>query len=143
MQSFLNIHWNINPEIFRIGGFGIRYYSLMFGMAFLFSYLILSKMYKRENVSIQLLDKLAIFIVLGTLNASAFWELWRIIPQTFVLFIRLNARLTRYYSLFCLEKKGKMKKYCLKKLMCCFCLFHRGMVDVSFYFDYNFFKANL
>ncbi len=65
--NLIHIHWNINPEIFRIGGFGIRYYSLMFGMAFLFGYLILSKIYKRENVSIHLLDKLTIFIVLGTL----------------------------------------------------------------------------
>lgn len=67
MQSFLNIRWDINPEIFRIGGFAIRYYSLMFGMAFLFSYLILSKIYRRENISIHLLDKLTIFIILGTL----------------------------------------------------------------------------
>lgn len=67
MQSFLNIQWNINPEIFRIGGFAVRYYSLMFAAAFYFSYRILSKIYKREIVSIHLLDKLAIFIILGTL----------------------------------------------------------------------------
>ena len=67
MQSFLNIHWNINPEIFRIGGFAIRYYSLMFAAAFYFSYQILSKIYKRESISIHLLDKLAIFLILGTL----------------------------------------------------------------------------
>jgi len=67
MQSFLIIHWNINPEIFRIGGFAIRYYSLMFAAAFFFSYLILSKTYRREDKSIRLLDKLTIFIVLGTL----------------------------------------------------------------------------
>lgn len=67
MESFLNIYWNINPEIFRIGGFAIRYYSLMFAAAFLLSYVVLSKIYKRENVSIHLLDKLTIFIVVGTL----------------------------------------------------------------------------
>lgn len=67
MQFFLNIHWNINPEIFRIGGLAVRYYSLMFAAAFYFSYLILSKIYKRESVSIHLLDKLAIFVILGTL----------------------------------------------------------------------------
>lgn len=67
MHSFLNIYWNINPEIFRIGGFAIRYYSLMFAAAFYFSYLILSKIYIRENVSIYFLNKLLIFVVLGTL----------------------------------------------------------------------------
>jgi prolipoprotein diacylglyceryl transferase len=66
-MQFLYINWNINPEIFRIGGFAIRYYSVMFAAAFYLSYKILSKIYKRENISIHLLDKLTIFIVLGTL----------------------------------------------------------------------------
>lgn len=39
----------------------------MFAAAFLFSYLVLSKIYKHENVSVHLLDKLSIFIILGTL----------------------------------------------------------------------------
>jgi phosphatidylglycerol---prolipoprotein diacylglyceryl transferase len=66
-MQLLYIKWNINPEIFRIGGFAIRYYSLMFAAAFLFSYILLSKIYNRENISIHLLDKLTIFMVLGTL----------------------------------------------------------------------------
>jgi phosphatidylglycerol---prolipoprotein diacylglyceryl transferase len=66
-MEFLFIKWNINPEIFRIGGFAIRYYSLMFAAAFYFSYRILSEIYKRENVSIFFLNKLLVFVVLGTL----------------------------------------------------------------------------
>jgi len=63
----LYINWNIDPEIFRIGGFALRYYSLMFVMAFAGSYFILSKIYTKENVSIHLLNKLAIFVFIGTL----------------------------------------------------------------------------
>ncbi len=63
----LQIHWNINPEIFRIGGFALRYYSIMFVLAFYFSYQILSKIYTKEKVSIQFLNKLTIYIFLGTL----------------------------------------------------------------------------
>lgn len=66
-MQLLYIHWNINPEIFRIGGFGIRYYSIMFALAFFFSYKLLSKIYGRENVSIEFLNKLAIYIFFGTL----------------------------------------------------------------------------
>lgn len=66
-MQLLYINWNINPEIFRIGGFGLRYYSIMFALAFYFSYLILSKIYTKENVSIQLLNKLTIYVFLGTL----------------------------------------------------------------------------
>lgn len=63
----LYINWNIDPEIFRIGGFALRYYSLMFALAFIGSYIILSKIYVKENVSVHLLNKLAIFIFIGTL----------------------------------------------------------------------------
>lgn len=63
----LYINWNIDPEIFKIGGFALRYYSLMFVMAFAGSYFILSKIYAKENVPVQLLSKLAIFVFVGTL----------------------------------------------------------------------------
>jgi prolipoprotein diacylglyceryl transferase len=63
----LYINWNIDPEIFRIGGFAVRYYSIMFALAFIGSYLILSKIYVKENVSLQLLNKLFIFVFIGTL----------------------------------------------------------------------------
>ena len=32
MRSYIN--WNINPKIFKIGGFAIRYYSIIFVLAF-------------------------------------------------------------------------------------------------------------
>lgn len=67
MQTFLQITWNINPEIFRIDGFALRYYSVMFVLAFYFSYLLLSKTYRSENVSIELLNRLSIFIFIGML----------------------------------------------------------------------------
>lgn len=66
----LHISWNINPEIFRVGGFALRYYSVMFLFAFLFSYLLLSAIYKRENVSVALLNKLSIFIFIGTIAGA-------------------------------------------------------------------------
>ena len=63
----LYINWNIDPEIFRIGGFALRYYSVMFAFAFVFSYFLLSKIYKKENISQQLLHTLSIYIFIGTL----------------------------------------------------------------------------
>jgi phosphatidylglycerol:prolipoprotein diacylglycerol transferase len=39
----------------------------MFALAFIFSYILLSKIYKKENVSLSLLNKLAIFIIVGTI----------------------------------------------------------------------------
>lgn len=66
----LYITWNIDPEIFRIGGFALRYYSVMFVFAFYFSYLLLSKIYKKETVSLSLLNKLSVYIFIGTIAGA-------------------------------------------------------------------------
>ena len=31
----LVVHWNMNPEIFRIGGFAVRWYGLLFVSGFM------------------------------------------------------------------------------------------------------------
>lgn len=61
------IHWDINPEIFKIGGFALRYYSLLFVSGLIFGYLILKKIYIFENIPLVQLDKLAIYVFLGTI----------------------------------------------------------------------------
>ncbi len=61
------IHWNINPEIFQIGSFGLRYYALCFLAAFVGSYIIMLKIFQKEGKSQELLDQLSIYIFLGTL----------------------------------------------------------------------------
>lgn len=63
----LQVIWNIDPEIFRIGSFGLRYYSLMFVMAFLVGYAFMSKIFKKEKVDETSLQKLLIYVLLGTI----------------------------------------------------------------------------
>ncbi|UIR57599.1 prolipoprotein diacylglyceryl transferase [Sphingobacterium sp. SRCM116780] len=68
MESLFSvIHWNLDHEIFKIGTFGLRYYSLCWLAAFGVSYIIMLKIFKNENKSQELLDKLSIYIFLGTL----------------------------------------------------------------------------
>lgn len=67
MHSYLSVDWNLNPEIFRVGGFALRYYSVMFVLAFGCSYYIISYIFKKENVSLDLLQKLFIYVFIGTL----------------------------------------------------------------------------
>ena len=64
---FLYINWNINPEIFRIGGFALRYYSVLFAIAFLLGYLLMKKMFQKEGLDEQKLNPLLIYIVAGTI----------------------------------------------------------------------------
>lgn len=65
------IHWNVDPVIFHIGGFGLRWYSLGFLFAFLLGYIILSKyMFKREGVDQKYLDSLLIYIFVAVLAGA-------------------------------------------------------------------------
>lgn len=61
------ITWNVDPEIFRIGNFAIRWYGLLFASGFFFGYLIFLKIFKNEGISIELLDKLTMYAAIGTI----------------------------------------------------------------------------
>ncbi len=61
------INWDVNPEIIRIGRFAIRWYGLLFASAFFFGYLIMAKFFKIEKIRTEILDKLTIYMALGTI----------------------------------------------------------------------------
>ncbi|MGC9375288.1 MAG: prolipoprotein diacylglyceryl transferase [Bacteroidales bacterium] len=64
---FNYIHWDINPEIVGFWGLSIRYYGVLFASAFFFGYLIMQKIFKKEGLSVELLDKLTVYVALGTI----------------------------------------------------------------------------
>lgn len=61
------INWNVDPVIFHLGSFGLRYYSFGFLLAFFFGYIILNKMFAREKVEVKYLDSLVIWMFLAVL----------------------------------------------------------------------------
>lgn len=67
MNSILAIYWNVDPEIFSIGPFSIRYYGLLFALGFLFGYYIFKRYFKIEQIPIKELDRLTIYTFLGVL----------------------------------------------------------------------------
>ena len=60
------IHWSPDPEVFRIGSIAIRWYGLLFALSFVFGYIILLRVFKKEDVPIKLLDTLTTYMVIGT-----------------------------------------------------------------------------
>lgn len=60
------IHWNLDPEIFRIGSVAVRWYGLLFALGFYFGYLIMQRFFNKEGVSISILDKLVTYIIIAT-----------------------------------------------------------------------------
>jgi len=65
MNNLLSIYWNVNPEIFHIGPLAVRWYGLMFALAFITGYYIFKYFFKKEGYSIELLDELTVYVALG------------------------------------------------------------------------------
>ncbi len=64
------IHWDFDPTIFTIGNHGVRWYGLMFALAFLSGYFVMKKYYKLNNLSEKLLEKLSMYVFIGTLAGA-------------------------------------------------------------------------
>ena len=83
MTNTLNIVWN-PPTGIDLGFFMIRYYSLMFVIAFGLGWYIMKNIFERENESLEKLDSLFIWTVLSTLIGARLghvlfydWEYYR------------------------------------------------------------------
>ncbi len=83
MNTTLSIIWNPTEGI-DLGFFVIRYYSLMFVIAFGLGWYIMKRIFERENESLEKLDSLFIWTVLATLLGARLghvffydWEYYR------------------------------------------------------------------
>jgi prolipoprotein diacylglyceryl transferase len=66
-MTITSIIWDVSPIIIKLGAIQVRYYGLFFALAFLAGYLILEKLvFKREGLKVELLDKLATYVIIGT-----------------------------------------------------------------------------
>jgi len=72
----LAIDWNPSPELFKIGPISIRYYGLMFVVAFLLGIQIMKKIYKNEGVPIEYVDSLFMFSVISILLGARLGEVF-------------------------------------------------------------------
>lgn len=60
------IIWNVSPEIFNLGPISVRWYGLLFAMAFVTGYFIITWIYKQEGRSKNEVEQLAIYVIFGT-----------------------------------------------------------------------------
>ena len=68
--------WAPNETIFKIGSFGLHYYSLMFVIAFAVGFYMMKKFYLHEKVSEEYLEPLFIFTIVGTLLGARLGEVF-------------------------------------------------------------------
>ncbi len=66
-MSLNYVIWNVTPQIVDLGKFEIRYYSLLFALGFVLGYIILARIFKKQGLDIELLDRLTIYMVISTI----------------------------------------------------------------------------
>ncbi len=76
--------WNVNPEIFRIGNFAVRYYGLLFAAGFFFGYLIMARFFKKEGIPLELLDSLTVYTAIGTIVGARLGHCFFYEPEYFL-----------------------------------------------------------
>ncbi|MBQ8673358.1 MAG: prolipoprotein diacylglyceryl transferase [Bacteroides sp.] len=67
MLSLLFIHWNPDPELFRIGSLPIRYYGLLWVVGIALAYLVVQRQYRDKKIGDNKFDPLFIYCFLGIL----------------------------------------------------------------------------
>ncbi len=66
-MEFLVVHWNIDPAILHIGGFQLRWYSLLFVSGFILGWYIMKSFFVREKISTDLLDPMLYMLLICTI----------------------------------------------------------------------------
>lgn len=64
--------WDINPEIFHVGPFSIRWYGLLFALGFLIGMQIMTHIFKQERKPLTDTDSLLIYMVVATIVGARF-----------------------------------------------------------------------
>jgi len=60
-----SITWDFDPAIFTIGNHEVRWYGLMFALAFLSGYLIFKRFLRGDKLTLEMPDSLLIYIAIG------------------------------------------------------------------------------
>jgi len=66
-NELMYIIWHPGLEIFRIGGFALRWYSMCWLIGLLFAYLIVRRLYKEQKIKEELFEPLFIYCFIGIL----------------------------------------------------------------------------
>ena len=64
---FTKIDWAPSETLFKIGSFGIHYYSLMFIIAFGLGYYMMKKIYDEEKIPLEYLESLFVYMIISIL----------------------------------------------------------------------------
>lgn len=75
-MHLLSFPWNPSEVLFNLGPIQIRYYSLMFIIAFSLGYMIMKRIYNTEKIPLEYLDSLFTYTVIATLLGARLGEVF-------------------------------------------------------------------
>lgn len=75
-MHLLSFPWNPSEVLFNLGPIQIRYYSLMFIIAFSLGYMIMKRIYNTEKIPLEYLDSLFMYTVIATLLGARLGEVF-------------------------------------------------------------------
>jgi prolipoprotein diacylglyceryl transferase len=82
MNGILN--WNVDPVIFWItDSFPLKYYGALFACGILLGFYIVRNIYKKENLSLDNLDTLLIYVIVGTVLGARLGHCFFYEPEYF------------------------------------------------------------
>mgnify|MGYP002623194054 CR=1 FL=1 len=101
MNTLLYIVWNPSEEAFRLGSFGIRWYSLCWLIGLVLAYFLVKKLYKEQKIKDEYFDPLFIYCFLGILVGARlghclfyepgyFLSSWQHVVEMFIPFKNIN-----------------------------------------------------
>lgn len=62
----LQLRWDVDPTIFRLGPLAPRWYGLLFALGFLIGFYLMQRVFRREDKPVQDLDFLLLYLLGGT-----------------------------------------------------------------------------
>jgi phosphatidylglycerol---prolipoprotein diacylglyceryl transferase len=78
------IIWDVNPELFSIGSFSVRWYGLLFALGFLLGQQIMIYVFKREGKPLADIDALTLYMVISTVVGARFGHFLFYEPEVFL-----------------------------------------------------------
>ena len=71
------IVWNVEPEIFKIGSYALRWYSLLFGGGFVAGHYMAQRMWTQEGRDPREVDTMLVVAVMGAVAGAALVMSWK------------------------------------------------------------------
>jgi phosphatidylglycerol---prolipoprotein diacylglyceryl transferase len=86
------IYWNHDGSLLNLGFYDLRIYSILFALGFVLGFLLLQRKFRNESVPEEMLEKLLVFMILGTvigarLGHCVFYEFDYYIQHPLEIFI--------------------------------------------------------